>query len=217
VQAQCPHCSTRIQIEDAKVPDRPFKVRCPKCQNVMTLPGGSPVPAAAEPAPPPPAPEVPEPILSQAALERAERAAAGERDAIIALGGPAAEALQTALEHLGFHVDLVEDIEEGARLLEQGVYEVAVTSRSAAEPGRPETLAQRMLRMPLDTRRRVFVVLVGEELRSGDGTQAWAAQADLVLHPSDIARAEHLVRATMTEKKRLYQPLVDARRRIESD
>jgi predicted Zn finger-like uncharacterized protein len=222
VQAQCPQCSTRIQIEDAKVPDRPFKVRCPKCQHVMTLPGHgqAPAPAPAEPTPPPPpppAPETPEPVLSQAALERAERAAAGERDAIIALGGPTAEALQKALEHLGFHVDLVEDIEEGARLLEQGVYEVAVTSRAGAEPGRPETLAQRMLRMPLDTRRRVFVVLVGEEFRSGEGTQAWGVQADLVLHPSDIARAEHLVRATMTEKKRLYQPLVDARRRIESE
>jgi urocanate hydratase len=155
-------------------------------------------------------------MLSQAALERAERAAAGERDAIIALGGPAVEPLQKALEHLGFHVDVVEDIEEGARLLEQGVYEVAVTSRSEAEPGRPETLAQRMLRMPLDTRRRVFVVLVGEEFRSGEGTQAWAVQADLVLHPNDISRAEHLIRATMTERKRLYQPLDDARRRIES-
>jgi predicted Zn finger-like uncharacterized protein len=218
VQAQCPQCSTRIQIEDAKVPDRPFKVRCPKCQHVMTLAGRGEAPAeAAEPAAPPPPPEAPPPMLSQAALERAERAAAGERDAIVALVGPAAEPLQKALEHLGFHVDVVEDIEEGARLLEQGVYEVAVTSRSVAEPGRPETLAQRMLRMPLDTRRRVFVVLVGEEFRSGEGTQAWAAQADLVLHPSDIARAEHLVRATMTERKRLYQPLDDARRRIESE
>ena len=55
MQAQCPQCSTRIQIEDAKVPDRPFKVRCPKCQHVMTLPGhGQAPPEAPEPAPPPP-------------------------------------------------------------------------------------------------------------------------------------------------------------------
>jgi len=219
VQAQCPECSTRIQIDDAKIPDRPFKARCPKCQHVMTLPGRAQDPRASTapiPPVPPPSPEAPPPpMLSPAALERAERAAAGERDAIIAVSGPAAEALQMALEHLGFHADAVDDVEEGARLLEQGVYEVAVTSLGVAEPGRPETLAQRMLRMPLDTRRRVFVVLVGEEFRSGDGTQAWAVQADLVLHPSDTARAEHLIRATMTERKRLYQPLEDARRRIE--
>jgi hypothetical protein len=74
-----------------------------------------------------------------------------------------------------------------------------------------------MLRMPIDTRRRVFVILVGNEFRSGDGTQAWAAQADLVLNPADATRSEHLIRATITERKRLYQPLVDARRRVETD
>jgi predicted Zn finger-like uncharacterized protein len=224
VQSQCPQCSTRIQIDDAKVPEKTFKVRCPKCQHVMTLAGrGQPEGAAEAPPPPPPPPSPPPaaegsaPLLSEAALERAERAAAGERDAIVALVGPAAEPLQRALERLGFHVDVVEDVEEGARLLEQGVYEVAVTSRDGIEPGRPETLAQRMLRMPLDMRRRVFAILVGEDFRTGDGTQAWAAQADLVLHPNDTARAEHLIRATMTERKRLYQPLVDARRRVESE
>ena len=236
MQVQCSKCAARIQIDDARVPPRPFKVRCPKCQNLMSLPGLAPEASGRAPdgggrpqdpaettasgfvpPVPPPAPEAPPaPMLSQAALERAERAAAGERDAIIALGGPPAEVLQKALERLGFHADVVEDVEEGARLLEQGVYEVAVTSLSAAEPGRPETLAQRMLRMPLDTRRRVFVVLVGEEFRSGDGTQAWAVQADLVLHPGDTARAEHLIRATMNERKRLYQPLEDARKRVEA-
>ena len=57
------------------------------------------------------------------------------------------------------------------------------------------------------------MILVGEEFRTGDGTQAWVAQADLVVHPNDAARCEHLIRSTLTERKRLYQPLVDARRR----
>ena len=39
MQAQCSQCSSRIQIDDSKVPDRPFKVKCPKCQALITLPG----------------------------------------------------------------------------------------------------------------------------------------------------------------------------------
>ena len=31
----CPNCTTRLQLEDAKVPARPFTVRCPKCQQVI--------------------------------------------------------------------------------------------------------------------------------------------------------------------------------------
>jgi predicted Zn finger-like uncharacterized protein len=220
VQAQCSQCASRIQIDDSKVPDRPFKVKCPKCQAVMTLPGkpaeagaaAAEAPAAAAPAyvPPPPPPNA-------AAVARRERALESQNDAIIALSGPAASALQTALVGLGFNVDAVEDIEEGARLVEQGAYEVAVTSRTPPEPGKPETLQQRLLRMGSDARRRVFVILVGEEFRTADGTQAWVAQADLVIHPNDAGRCDHLIRSTLAERKRLYQPMIDARRRIETD
>jgi predicted Zn finger-like uncharacterized protein len=230
VQALCSQCATRIQIDDTKVPDRPFKVRCPKCQAVMTLPGrgaDSPAPPEAEPpatapevprAPGPPAPPYePPPPPRPAAVERRQRAEAGANDALIALAGPAAVGLQQALELLKFNVDTVDDVEEGARLLEQGVYEVAVTARTPPEPGKPETLAQRMLRMPLEARRGVFVILVGPEFQTGDGTQAWAAQADLVVNPADAGRCDHLIRATMAERKRLYQPLLDARRRIENE
>jgi len=230
VQALCSQCSTRIQIDDSKVPDRPFKVRCPKCQAVMDLPGrGTEPPAAAPPAvePPPgdapappfaagpPAPGLPPPP-SPAALARRERAESSPNDALVALSGPVAAHLQQALATLGFNVDLVDDIEEGARLLELGVYEVAVTAPTLPEPGKLETLAQRILRLPIEARRRVFVILVSEDFRTADGTQAWAAQADLVVHPTDAGRCEHLIRSTLAERKRLYQPLVDARRRIET-
>jgi predicted Zn finger-like uncharacterized protein len=231
VQATCSQCASRIQIDDSKVPDRPFKVKCPKCQALMTLPGKSAAHAEGEAAaapsasgaeahetPPPPAYVPPPPPPSAAAVARRERASESQNDAIIALApGPAATALQAALVSLGFNVDAVDDIEEGARLVEQGVYEVAVTSRTPPEPGKPETLAQRLLRLATDSRRRLFVILVGEDFRTADGTQAWVAQADLVVHPNDAARCEHLIRSTLTERKRLYQPFVDARRRIETD
>ncbi len=226
MQALCSQCSTRIQIDDSKVPDRPFKVRCPKCQAVMDLPGRGAEPPAAPPVEPPPGdapapaaappPPGPPPPPSAAALARRERAESSTNDALVALSGPVAATLQQALVTLGFNVDLADDIEEGARLLEQGVYEVAVTAPTTPEPGKPETLAQRMLRLPVEARRRVFVILVGDEFRTADGTQAWAAQADLVVHPADAGRCDHLIRSTMAERKRLYQPLVDARRRIET-
>jgi len=219
VQSQCPQCATRIQVDDAKVPDKAFKVRCPKCQAMLSLPGrtaAAAVPPAA-PAPVPPAP-LPAPAFpSAAALARRERLEAGENDAIVAVAGPSANPIREAIARLGYEVDAVEDIEEGARLLEQGVYEMAVTSAGASEPGRPETLAQRILRLSPDARRRLFVVLVGDEFRSGDGIQAWASQADLVLHPQDAERAETLIRATLAERRRLYQPFFDARRRIDGE
>lgn len=31
----CSQCSTRLQLDDAKIPSRPFTVRCPKCQGII--------------------------------------------------------------------------------------------------------------------------------------------------------------------------------------
>lgn len=31
----CPNCTTRLQLDDAKVPSRPFTVRCPKCHQII--------------------------------------------------------------------------------------------------------------------------------------------------------------------------------------
>jgi predicted Zn finger-like uncharacterized protein len=32
----CSKCSTRLQIDDEKSPNRPFNVRCPKCSNTIS-------------------------------------------------------------------------------------------------------------------------------------------------------------------------------------
>ena len=31
----CPNCTARLQLDGAKVPARPFSVRCPKCQQII--------------------------------------------------------------------------------------------------------------------------------------------------------------------------------------
>ena len=219
MQAQCPECSTRFQLPDEKVPDRPFKVRCPKCQLVVGLPGRSGATPTADATGGTPETATPETPKKPATPPRREHTGSDDaEDALIALADTAlAEALTAALGRLDYNVDVVEDVEEGARLLEQGAYAVAVTSRGGSEPGESMTLAQRMLRLTADPRRGVFVVLVDGELTTGNGTQAWAAQADLVINARDVATCDNLLRATIQERKRLYQPYLDVRRRMESE
>lgn len=37
----CSGCATHLQLNDAKVPSRPFTIRCPKCQNVINAQPGA--------------------------------------------------------------------------------------------------------------------------------------------------------------------------------
>jgi predicted Zn finger-like uncharacterized protein len=38
----CPKCSTRLQVDEDKSPNRPFNVRCPKCNNTISAGVSSP-------------------------------------------------------------------------------------------------------------------------------------------------------------------------------
>lgn len=266
MQANCTNCQQRIVIDDAKVPDRAFSVKCPKCQTVVRFPGkgGAPVvsapgtssfasnlPAGAYPAAPPtsafpaypnapaaspsaapgsaPAPPPPTAAAEAPASEemRATMMAQIRREmsmgegklagrAMVALADRAqAGAMALPLTRLGYQVDTVDNVEEGARLLEQGMYDLVVAVRTAAAAGR-ESLYQRLNRLSPDRRRRIFLVIVGDEFKTGEGTQAWAVMADVVVAARDIPNADSVLLPALAERTRLYQVYLDARKRYEA-
>lgn len=223
MQANCPSCGNRIAVDDAKVPDRPFQVKCPKCQAMVRFPGraaAESAPAAPPPAPPePPAPEAEEMRAQMMAQIRREMTSgpdtSGDR-ALIALPEKGhAGAMTLVLSRLGYQVDTFDDPAEGGRLLEQGVYDVVVTARLAGTATR-ESLYQRIARLGGDARRTVFLVLVGDDFKTGDGTQAWSCQADLVVNSREAAASDAVFRSTLAERNRLYQAFNEARKRFEA-
>jgi hypothetical protein len=218
-----------VVVDDAKAPDRAFTVKCPKCQTPVKFPAKGAAPAAepsaaAEPAPagapaaPAPAEDMRASMMAQLRREMglSQGGDAASLRALVALPDAGQTAAVTqALTRQGYAVDASDDSGEGARLLEQGVYGVVVTSRAAAA-GKGETIHQRVSRLNPEGRRRVFLVLVGDEFKTADGTQAFAVMADLVLNGRDLAGADAALRNTIAERTRLYQLFTDARRRFEA-
>jgi predicted Zn finger-like uncharacterized protein len=233
VQASCPKCAQKIVIDDARVPDRAFSVKCPKCQTAVKFAGKAAAAAPAAPpsaAPAPPAAMDSGPATDPEAL-RAEMMAQVRREmtlggeAVRAGGGRALVALadrgQTGsitlpLSRQGYHVDTMDNHEEASRLIEQGVYDIVVATRGPAPGGAKESLYQRLSRLSPDARRRVFLVLVGDDFKTGDGVQAWSVTADLVLNTRDLANADAVLTKTVDERNRMYQTFLDARRRFEA-
>jgi predicted Zn finger-like uncharacterized protein len=236
VQAACPQCAHKIVVDDARVPDRPFAVRCPKCQATVRFPGKTPAagaaaapgiaaPAVAAPAAAAPA-SAPAPgtngeargaAIAQLRREMGQADAGHGRKVLVAVPDRGlASALTLPLTRLGYTADVLDTPEEGGAMLEDGVFDVVIANRSAAAPGRAETLYQRILRLAPGARRRIFLVLVGEEFKTGDGLQAFGTQADLVVNPRDGAAVETPLLGAMAERGRLYQAFLDAHRRHEA-
>jgi len=224
VQANCPQCAHRIVVDDARAPDRPFSVKCPKCQTVVRFPGrtaAAVAPAAAPAAAAPPAGAAEKAEASESLARLRREIGAGDRGAatqvLVAVPDRAvAGALTMPLTRLGHTIEMLDTPDEGGRLLEQGVYGVVITTRTAAVPGKGETLYQRVTRLNPDARRRIFLILVGDEVKTGDGTQAFVAQADFVVNPRAAGSVEGPLLNAMTERSRIYQAFLDARKRAEA-
>lgn len=240
MQTVCPQCSQGIIVDDAKVPERPFAVRCPRCRTTIHIPGressmpddarqddgadawqrSTPAEVAARTTSADslpissPASTAPDDARVQTAIwVRDPGDQATEGRALVAIAdGAQAGALTLALTRQGFVVDAPGDDDEAMRRLERGTCAlVAATMRS----GKSENLYQRVKSLSPEARRRVFVLLVGEEFRSGDPLRAFTVAADLVLHPRDLAMCDPVLSAALAERRRLYQAFLDARRRLD--
>lgn len=234
MQGSCPQCSSKIAIDDAKVPERSFQVKCPKCGNLVRFPGrtpeaAAPAPAAAapEPAPASAAPAAAAPsgdeemraqMMAQVRREMSltEAVGGGGRALVNLADRNQAGAITLSLSRQGYQVDASDDSAEASRLIEQGVYDLVVTARVAGSVAKGESVYQRLNRLNPDSRRRLFVVLVGDEFKTGDGTQAWSCLADLVVSARDAGAADAAIRNVAQERMRLLQAYVDARRRHEA-
>jgi len=235
MQAACPSCSNKIVIDDARVPDRAFSVKCPKCQNTVKFPGkgqgAAAVAAPPPPSPPPPAPaeeppgggfnaeEMRSQMMAQLRREMSmgggEAAHSGERALVALPDRGLAGNIALMLTRLGYGVDTLDDIEEGARLLEQGVFQVVVTAPVAGTSGK-ESLYQKALRINPEARRRIFMILVADNLKTSDGTQAWVLQGDLVVSSRDAATSDATFRNTLSERNRMYAVYFEAKKRADA-
>jgi hypothetical protein len=213
-------------VDDARVPDRPFAVKCPKCQATVRFPGRAAASAAAPaaggssaPAPPPEAApgEVRNAAIAQLRRELGADSGQGRKVLVAVPDRAVAAALTQPLAQLGYATEALDTADEGGRMLEDGLFDVVIATRTVAVPGTAETLSQRILRLGPSARRRIFLVLVGDEFKTGDGIQAFALQADLVVNPRDAAAAEVPLLRAMAERARLYQAFNEARRATGSD
>jgi len=148
----------------------------------MQVPGGANPPAsvtaakqgpapdglkqAAAPSPPaaPPPPAPPSPVPSKNHDPDAERALVALEDQHLAA------TMFSVLTQAGYAIDTLDNEEEKLRLLHQGDFSVVVTSDTGPKLREGITVYQRMAHLSPESRRRTFLVLLGEQFKTGDGS-----------------------------------------------
>ena len=117
--------------------------------------------------------------------------------------------MNNLLRRLGYNVDSIDIWDEKVEEIHQGRFAIIVTHRNRGSPNEEKDLYKLVNILPSDIRRRIFVVLVGDEYKTGNGTQAFTSMADLVCHPQDLASADIIFRSTVAERTRFYRSYLE--------
>lgn len=209
----CTHCSRELNLADDKIPAGPFVLTCPVCKNKFTFdptsrPAESESPAPEPPAAPaPPAPPAegfePLPLLhptDQRLLDGLYPAAV-----IVNLAPGATDAIEAGLRFLGMReIQQFEDLASGVEMIAESEVAILVIRLDKA-PAPPCQPLEALYRASLDVRRRTFVVLVADNVRTLDGQVAFFLQVNCLINSQDLPQLPRHLRRAMLFHLRLYR------------
>ena len=122
-----------------------------------------------------------------------------------------ARAIAQLLLRQGYRVVPLDIWEEKVEEIHQGRYQVLVTHKNGASSTGERNLYQLVTSLSPDARREIFLILVGDEFKTGNGTQAFATLSDLVCHTHDLGTADVLFRSTLAERNRYFRSFREAK------
>jgi len=231
----CTFCSTKLVIQDGKVPkNADFRVTCPRCQTKFRVSSktdqgrarGGPLSwfTSRSAAPPPPQPQQPEEPMEEfdsSAVKDEGLASSPEEDEFVEdrkLGlvcidsAPQRATVKSALDELGYTVHIALTPEDGIQRIRANRYEVAIIHEEYG--GSPETnrvlLTIQPMTMPL--RRHMCVGLIGREFRTFDNMLAFLKSVNFVVAERELPKIKGIVRQAVTENDQFYRVFRDSLR-----
>jgi predicted Zn finger-like uncharacterized protein len=228
---RCDNCSVSLQLDEAKIPDGKFTVRCPRCQNLLRAERGSrgqpastvqqleankPAPAAAEGGPDFAAKESEfqinaalRSLLSALQTEKTGLDAADEKEekprrVLLCLGQRCEEASK-ALTAAGYRVYVAQTPAQANERLREGKTEIMIFSPDfAAEFGGAATVMQKSNMMYSSERRRLFLVSLEDSVTTMNAHDSFLRNLNLVVNTSDIPQLPLILNRALRDFNDLY-------------
>jgi PleD family two-component response regulator len=226
--ASCPQCAMSLSFDDERLPTEPFDVLCPRCrQSVTIMPPpkeeprlpGAPVPVDAQPVDPraqsDPLRALAELLaanLSKSSTPSAEANKWQRRRVLLCVAdGGSRETLRAALDPARYEIFSADFAPEAIEILHESRAEVIVLS-PGFDPDHQggAVMMQYVNSLTPQVRRRTYVVLLSQQLRTLDTYLAFANGVNLTVHPEDLTTFQSVFERSVRDFNELYRPLNQA-------
>ncbi len=202
MEVVCESCQARFNVPDDKIPaGKSIRAACPKCKNKITIPtkddAASPAPAGEG--------------TGEEAYDAAEKPFDFiEEDALTALicepDPGIRDKVASVLELMEYHLTTVSSTREALKKMRYHNYNVVVVNESF-DTSTPETNGVLLFleRLPMTTRRELFVCLITSRYRTMDHMLALNKSVNMILNVKNINDFGKILSTAITENDIFYR------------
>jgi len=209
MEVLCESCKAKFKIADDRLPTgQVVFVKCPKCKSKIEIDTR----AKEEPAAPA---ETRKSVTDEVASgiydasekpfdfveEGVETALICEQDA------GARKKIHSTLQRMDYHVTEAASALDALKYMRFHVFDLVVLDENFEEEN-PESshVLQYLEHLPMNTRRNIFVILLGNDIRTGDNMIAFNRSVNLVVNSKDIVGdLEKVLKRSLTENEEFYR------------
>jgi hypothetical protein len=225
----CSQCNTKLTVPDDKLPkDQIVKINCPKCKNKiivdtrnisqnmndldisftesgrfnvksMMTTGDGDKPAGTD--------YSYDDYSGDHSLDFFNE---GEKLALLILKDSGKEKVANALEGLGYRCIFAENTRDAMGKLRFHSFNIVVLSDGFDNQDITNSPIMNYLnRVPISSRRKIFLALTGDRFRTMDNMMAFAMSANSVINTKDIDRIDAILKKGLSENEKFYKVLID--------
>lgn len=213
IKITCTSCQKPLSLDETKLPPREVSFPCPVCKAKVIVDGRNYAPAAAAPAPAPAAEAAPS--QSSAADDDDHDDHENEFGSKALIVGVDHAALRQAAKLIGFLPVYHGDLSKAREYIIQESPQVIFVHPQQITPPPLESMWPVLAITPTD-RRKSFIILVADGLRTLDGNAAFLYGVNLVVATKDLPQFPQIYKDAFAYHERLYASMNAVARSMQS-
>ncbi len=207
----CPHCKTRLNIPDHKIPrDKDSSFKCPKCHDkvqVLVSQLNFSVPGSQK--------------NEYSKNEDAKKESMGtgglpvqgREQALVCMDdSPERAKLVAAVQALGFYVEATGSTSSALKKMAYYVYPLVLLNESFDQNKGFKAMSTHMNELDMSLRRRICLVLFSDRLPTGDPMSALHSSVNYIVEADSLDHVEEILSSTLTEHQNFYTVYNDSMR-----
>ena len=202
MEVLCKNCNAKFKIADDKLPvGQAVSLKCPKCKSKIEI--KSTIDEAAS-------------DTYDALKEPFDFVEEGVETALICEQDPGVrEKVRSTLQQMDYHVVEAASARDAMKHMRFRAFDLVVVDENF-DRGNPESnhVLQYLGRLPMNTRRNVFVALLGNEFKTADNMMAFNKSVNLVVNLTNIDELEKVLKRFLRENEDLFRVLKESLRKM---